>query len=141
MAAARPAHIMFPYAFYSVAAARLSTLMLFFSDARGRFALNGRFAHHVTSRFPESRDRSLTYMLPGPCDHSVTRMFPVISLIFHMTLYVLCMSHGDSPRLFLCHAYAFSLMLISLISPVMSLNAFYFYQSPGPVTPTGYPVD
>ena len=43
----------------------------------------------------------------------LTSMFPVISLIFHVTFYDICMSHGDPPRLFLCHDDAISLMLIS----------------------------
>ena len=33
----------------------------------------------------------------------LTRMFPVISLIFHVTLYGICPSHGDLPRLSLRH--------------------------------------
>ena len=45
-----------------------------------------------------------------PVSHAtgpLTRMFPVsVSRDF----YDICMSHGDLPRLFLCHAYVFSLM-------------------------------
>ena len=37
----------------------------------------------------------------------------VFPFMFHVTSYDICMSHGEPPRLFLCHAYDFSLMLVT----------------------------
>ena len=81
-------------------------------------------------------------------------MFPVISLVFHVTLYDICPSHGGLPRLFLrhydvflrhddvfpCHAYLFvsgyRLLSLSfrrfLIRPVL-----YPVRFPSVTYPTG----
>ena len=37
----------------------------------------------------------------------------VFPFLFHVTFYDICMSHGEPPRLFSCHAYVFSLMPVT----------------------------
>ena len=61
-----------------------------------RFARNRWTSHHVTPDVSASRASS-----------SLTHTFPVS---VSRDCYDMCMSHGDPPRLFLCHVYVFSLM-------------------------------
>ena len=90
----------------------------------------------MTSAFPESRATG-----------SLTRMFPVISLISHVTLYDICPSHGGLPRLFLRHydvfpyyAYLFvsGYRLLSLsLSRFLLRPVLYPVRSPLVTYPTG----
>ena len=80
------------------------TLSLSFSYAHGHNALNGRtraftFSCHVTADVSASRATS-----------SFTRTF---SVPISRDSYCTCMCHGGLPRLSLCHAYVFSLMLLT----------------------------
>ena len=82
----------------------VSLLLFLFSYARGRYALIGRFAYHVTPEVSASRDTG-----------SLTCTFPVS---ISRDSYCTCMCHGDPPGPSLCHAYIFLLMLLT--HPVMS---------------------
>ena len=114
VAAVRPA---LSFSLHSVAAVRPSelTLFLFLSLAHGRYALIGRCLFHM----PPVR---LLVRFPFPC---------------HVTFYDICMSHGEPPRLFLCHDYVFSLMPF-YSSSVMATRLSRFSIRPI-LYPTSYP--
>ena len=92
-----------------------------FSYARGRYALIGRFAYHVTPEVSASR---------GPA------RLPVRFLsLSHVTLTVLVCVMVTRLDLFLCHAYVFSLMLLT------HLRSCRLVFLPVLVTPKCYPDD
>ena len=91
MAAARPSVLTLVFLFFLVTLTdAMRSLDVF------RFAHNRWTSHHVTPDVSASR-----------ASGSLTRTFPVS---VSRDCYDMCMSHGDPPRLFLCHVYVFSLM-------------------------------
>ena len=102
---------MFCFFLYSVAAVRPSTLTLvssfLFSYAHGRYAIIGRFPYRERPVVLGSRDFGyFRIMCHWPA-------YLYVSLFFSRDFYCTSMRHGDSPRLSLCHAYIFSLMLLT----------------------------
>ena len=102
---------MFRFFLYSVAAVRPSTLTLvspfLFSYAHGRYAIIGRFPYRERPVALRSRDFGcfrITCHRPA---------YLYVSLFFSCDFYCTSVCHGDSPRLSLCHAYVFSLMLLT----------------------------